>query len=145
MTLEEKEAVVDEIFNEQPSLLASVLVQGQMGSSPEQINVLLNVLIVAHLSLKTSGVKIQQVTEDLQDKELAKFVAVVNFSEGLNDSSINDSIDQYVRSQREKYLLAYAFNEINNSVGCSSEIESFKYFLLAGINMVNCISAAKLA
>jgi hypothetical protein len=145
MSLQEKEAIVDEIFNEQPNLLASVLVQGQMGNSLEEIDILLNILIVAHVSLKESGVKLRKITEGLQEIEMAKFVAIVNFSEGLNSANITDSIYQYIISQREKYLLAYAFNEMNNSGICSLETENSKYLILAGMNIVNCISAAKLA
>jgi len=145
MNLQEKETVVDEIFNQQPNLLASVLVQNQMGNSLEQVDLLLNILIVAHISLKESGVKLKKITEDLQENEMAKFVAIVKFSEGLNVASINSSINQYITSQREKYLLAYAFNEMNNSGICSLETESSKYLMMAGINIVNCISAAKLA
>jgi hypothetical protein len=144
MNLQEKEAVVDEIFNEQPNLLASVLVQSQMGNSLDKIEILLNILIVAHISLKESGVKLKKITEDLQENEMARFVATVNFSEGLNAASINSAINQYITSQREKYLLAYAFNEMNNSGICSLETENSKYLIMAGINIVNCISAAKL-
>lgn len=145
MNLQEKEAVVDEIFNEQPNLLASVLVQSQKGNSLEQIDILLNILIVAHISLKESGVKLKKITEDLQENEMAKFVAIVKFSEGLNSASIISSISQYIASQREKYLLAYAFNEMNSSGICSLETKNSKYLMMAGINIVNCISVAKLA
>ena len=145
MSLQEKETIVDEIFNKQPNLLASVLVQSQMGNSLEKIDILLNILIVAHIALKESGVKLKKITEELQETEMAKFVAVVNFSEGLSSASINSSINQYITSQREKYLLAYAFNEMNNSGICNLETENSKYLIMAGINIVNCISAAKLA
>jgi len=145
MSLQEKETIVDEIFNEQPNLLASVLVQSQMGNSLEKIDILLNILIVAHICLKESGVKLKKITEALQETEMGKFVAVVNFSEGLNSARINSSISQYITSQREKYLMAYAFNEMNNSGICSLETENSKYLIMAGINIVNCISVAKLA
>jgi len=59
----EAEKVLDEIHFEQPILLSSVLVQHQMGNSMEQVEVLLNLLIIAHLALQYSGVKIRTVTE----------------------------------------------------------------------------------
>ncbi|MBL4607546.1 MAG: hypothetical protein JKY01_06925 [Pseudomonadales bacterium] len=145
MSLQEKESIVDEIFNEQPNLLASVLVQPQMGNSLENIDVLLNILIVAHISLKESGVKLRKITESLQESEMAKFVVTVNFSEGLDSSGIVSAIGQYIASQREKYLLVYAFNEMNNAGFCSLKTENYKYLIMAGINIVSCISAGKLA
>ena len=145
LSLQEKEVIVDEIFNQQPNLLASVLVQSQMGNSLESMDVLLNILIVLHVSLKESGVKLRKITEDLLETEMAKFVAIVNFSDGLNSTSITSSISQYIMSHKDKYLLAYAFNEMNNSGICSLETENSKYLIMAGINIVNCISVVKLA
>ena len=116
-----------------------------MDNSLEKIDILLKIFIVAYISLKESRVKIKKITEGFQETEMAKFVAIVNFSEGLNSASITSSINQYITSQREKYLLAYAFNEMNDSGICNLDTENSKYLIMAGINIVNCISAAKSA
>ena len=51
MDLTESERVVNGIYIEQPNLLASVLVQNQMGNKIEVVEVLLNILIVTFLAL----------------------------------------------------------------------------------------------
>lgn len=145
MSMKEKEAVFDKIFTEQPNLLASILVQQQMGNSMAQMEVLINILLVSHLALKESGIKVVKISDDLQDKEMAKFVATIKFTEGLSASSLESSLQQYVASQKEKELLAYALNEMTEAGFTRLENESSKYLILTGINMVNCISAAKLA
>jgi len=48
-----------------------------MGNSMEQVEVLINILLVPHLALKESGIKIVKISESLQDKEMAKFVATI--------------------------------------------------------------------
>jgi len=143
--MKEKESIFDQIFTEQPNLLASILVQQQMGNSMAQMEVLINILLVSHLALKESGIKIVKISESLQDKEMAKFVATIKFTEGLSVSSLESSLQQYVASQKEKELLAYALNEMTEAGFTRLENESSKYLILTGINMVNCISAAKLA
>jgi hypothetical protein len=84
MDLIESEKVVDEIYLEQPNLLASVLVQNQMGNKLEDVDVLLNILIVTFLALKYSNVKLEMITENIQEKEMAKFAGHFEFLEGLN-------------------------------------------------------------
>lgn len=49
MSLKDKETVVDEIYTQQPNLLASVLVQQQLGNALAHIDILLNILIVSTL------------------------------------------------------------------------------------------------
>lgn len=145
MSMQEKESVFDEIYIEQPNLLASVLVQQQMGNSLKQMEVLINILLVAYVALQESGTKISKISEDLQEKEMARFVASVKFTEGLSPSHVEDSLQQYVSSQKEKILLAFALNEMLDSGFTHLENENSKYLIMAAINMVNCISAAKLA
>jgi hypothetical protein len=119
-----------------------------MGNSLKQMEVLINILLVSYVALKESGIKISKISkisEDLQDKEMARFVASVKFTEGLSPSSIEDSLQQYVSSQNEKILLAFALNEMLDSGFTHLENENSKYLIMAGINMVNCISAVKTA
>lgn len=145
MSLKEKEHVVDEIFNEQPNLLASVLCLQQIGNSLESIDVLLNILIVAHLSLRESGVKVVKISEQLQEKEMARFVEEVKFTKGLSASGIADSLQQYAASKNEQYLLAFSLNEMMNAGFANLDQEQSKYLIMAGVNIVNCISSVKLA
>jgi len=63
----------------------------------------------------------------------------------LSAFNLESSLQQYVVSQKEKELLAYALNEMTEAGFTRLENESSKYLILTGINMVNCISVARLA
>lgn len=143
MTLKEKEAVIDEIYIEQPALLASILVQKQMGNTLEQMDVLINILLVAHLALKEDGVKLVKVSELEQDKEMAKYVGHVRFSEGLSGEVEAEAIQQYIDSHDEKLLLSFAYNEMVRSGFADLKYENSKYLIMAGMNIVSCIAAAE--
>jgi len=145
MTLKEKEQVIDKIYIEQPNLLASVIALHQMGNSLDKIDVLLNILLVTYMALNESGIRLVKISEDLQDKEMTRYVGAVKFTEGLTSSGIENSLQQYIASHKEKYLLAYVLNEMISSGFADLEYENSKYLIMAGVNIVNCISAAKLA
>lgn len=145
MNLKKKEAVFDEIYIEQPNILGSILVLKQMGNTLEQMDILINVLLVAFLALKEAGLKLETVTEYEQGRELSRFVEQVQFTEGLSSIAESDAMQQYIDAHEEKVLLAFAYTEMLNAGFTELKHENSKYLILAGINVVNCISAAKLA
>ncbi|MCF7971958.1 MAG: hypothetical protein K9L22_12440 [Methylococcaceae bacterium] len=140
----EAEKVLDEIHFEQPILLSSVLVQHQMGSSMEQVEVLLNLLIISHLALQYSGVKIQSVTEKEQEKELARYVGHLQSTESLDKKSKQEAIDQYIARNNETLLMAYVTNKMKEAGFMKNQNEASKYLVLTGVNIVNCINIAKI-
>ncbi len=140
MTIVEKEAEFDVIYKEQPNLLASVIVQQQMGSALEQLDVLFNILLVVHLSLRAAGVQIPTVTVEEQDRQLRLFAARVRFSEGLEGPLFNQVLQQTLNDCPEEYLYAYVLNDIKQTGLAAVKTESAKYLIMAGLNLVNCIS-----
>jgi len=144
MDLIEAEKVMDEIYLEQPNLLESVLVQKQMGNSMEQIEILLNILIITHLALRYSGVKIQTVTFKEQEKELTKYVAHLQFIEGLDSKSKDKAIRQYGYNNDEILLMAYVTNKMKEAGFTNNLNEKEKYLVMTGMNIVNCINLAKI-
>src|SRR5690606_40237747 len=52
MTLEEKAALIDEIHEQQPALLASCLVQPRLGVTLEKLEFLLHILMVCFQAMK---------------------------------------------------------------------------------------------
>jgi len=143
LSLKEKESIVDEIYLSQPHLLASVLVLNQMGQSLEDIDILLNILIICHLSLEDAGIKLKKITEDDQDKEMARFVGKISFNDGLSLENESLSIENYISNHNEKLLMYFAFNKMVEADFTARIDEDSKYLLIAGINMINCISAAE--
>lgn len=143
MSLIESEKVVDEIYLEQPNLLASVLVQNQMGNKIEDVDVLLNILIVTFLALKYSNVKLEMITENLQEKEMAKYAGHFEFIEGLDQENTGEAINQFTDNKSEKLLFAYVVGAMMEAGFTKRKNESAKYLLMTGINIVNCVCVAK--
>ncbi len=145
MDLVESEKVVDEIYIEQPNLLASVLVQNQMGNKIEDVEVLLNILIVTFLALKYSGVKLKKISEKTQEKELAKYTGHITFLEGLGNKNTEEAIKQFTESKSEKALMVYVIETMLKAGFAKRKNESAKYLVMTGVNIVNCICVAKIA
>lgn len=107
MSMGQKEQLVDELFREQPNMLGSFLVQKQMGVSFEKMEFLLEILLICFQAMKKSGLTWPLITEDEQDKQLARYVATVKFGEGLSASLQDLAMKQYIDSHPEQYLLAF--------------------------------------
>ncbi|MFT4871609.1 MAG: hypothetical protein ACI9F1_002393 [Colwellia sp.] len=145
MDFTELEKVVDEIYLEQPNLLASVLVQSKMGNKIEDVDVLLNILIVTFLALRYSNIKLEMITEKLQEKEMAKYAGHFKFLDGLNQENTEQAIHQFSNSKSEKILLSYVIGAMMDAGFTKRKNESSKYLLMSGINIINCICVAKIA
>ena len=142
MSLTEKESICDEIFREQPNLLASVLVQQQMGNTLKEVDVLLNILIVLYLAVKEAGLGIGEISELQQEDQLAKLTTSVAFSEGMDSHLVNSSIKQYISNHKEQIMLAYVTDTMKEAGFFKNMRECSKYLVLAGVNLANCVSNA---
>lgn len=143
MDIVAKEKVADEIYKEQPNLLASVVVLNQMGNRLEHVEVILNILMVSYLALKNSGIKIIKVSEKLQQKELEKLVKHANSTKNLDSKKEFEAISRFVHGKSEEILMAFVLKTIEEAGLADLPNESSKYLLMSGINIVNCIAAAK--
>ena len=144
MDLKQKEAEFDRIFKEQPNLLGSVIVLHNMGRSYEEIDVLLNLLLVSFMALKHGKIQIETVSEKLQVRELDRYAGHIKFLDGLSKKDHGKAMADYIDSHNENILLAFATDEMNNAGFPHIEEESAKYLMSCGINIVNCIAAAKI-
>ena len=143
MDIGQKEQFCDRIHAEQPNLLASVLTLPQLRISMQTVDVLLNVLTVLTLAVDKSGQKLATVTEIDQERELQRLVAMMRFSEGLDVSSMAQSIQQTTAYRYESFLLAYVVDALQRAGLTEIKDEATKYPILAAINLVNCIATAK--
>ena len=132
-----RESICDEIFVEQPNLLASVLVLTKMDIPPRHVEMALEALMVMHLALKASG--IETITEAEQERELQRLAASVRFSEGLKLPLVEESVSQYVGFQKEPWLL------LQDNGALSMTNEGSKYLILSVLNLVACVANARSA
>lgn len=148
MSLSQKTSLIDEIFQQQPNLLASCLVQQRLGASEHKTEFLLNILLVCFQAMKESGHDWPLITEDEQEHQLARHIGAVKFSEDLVDPAPADAARaQYVASHPEAPLLSFVVNEINvwlrELAAQRAEAESDTLIMMAAVNFVNCIASAR--
>lgn len=140
LNIKDKELICDEIYKEQPNLLASVLVQKQLGSSLQDVDVLLNILMVLHLALDDAEIILSKVTEDEQEHQLQLLKSTILFSEGLSDNLVKSSVNQYVSNHKEPILLSYVIDTMQAAGFFEKTYENSKYLTQAGLNLVACIA-----
>ncbi len=140
MSLAQKEQLVEVICRDQPAMLASVVVQKQMGVAIEKIEFLLELLLVCFLAMKESTLDWPAITEDDQDRQMRRYVATVKFGRDLGKSLQSQATKQYVLNHPEKPLLAFTVDRIVRWLVHIRAEETDKYVILAAINFVNCIA-----
>ncbi|HTY50931.1 MAG TPA: hypothetical protein VMB48_14675 [Steroidobacteraceae bacterium] len=140
-------ALAEEIKATQPNLLASCLVQGQLGADEKTVGFLITILLVCYQAMQESGFDWPLISEDAQERESARMVGAVNFSEHMPDPSATDAARrQYIADHAEQSLLAFVLGECNGWLRelarTHAEKESDKFVLMASVNLVNCIAYA---
>jgi hypothetical protein len=146
MSLQEKEALAEEIHRCQPHMLASCLVQSRLGVAPAAVEFLLHILLVCYQSMKESGLQWPVITEDEQERQMQRWIGAVQFSEHAMGSAADGARDQYASQHSEQPLLAFVVSETNQWLREISqrhaEAESDKFVMMASMNLVNCIASA---
>jgi hypothetical protein len=146
MSLQEKEALAEEIHRCQPHMLASCLVQSRLGVAPAAVEFLLHILLVCYQSMKESGLQWPVITEDEQERQMQRWIGAVQFSEHATGSAADGARDQYASQHSEQPLLAFVVSETNQWLREISqrhaEAESDKFVMMASMNLVNCIASA---
>jgi len=145
MNLKEKEEQFDIIHKEQPNLLTSILALHKMGRTYEEMDVLFHILLVAHLALKPSDTTIELISKDLQEQQLARHTGHIKFMDDLSEEDRDRALSDYMENHDEMPLMAYAIKQMKVAGFPYKQDEDSKQLVLCGMNIVNCIAAAKLA
>jgi len=145
MDFSKKEALTDEVFRVQSHMLASVMAQKGFGVTLEKIDFLLNILLVCFQAMKGSGLTWATVTEDEQERQMQRYLAIFESSARKNDQRRDELLGQHINGHPEKWLVAYVSSETTSWMKRIVPEESDKYVMLAAWNLVNCIAFAKLA
>jgi hypothetical protein len=140
MNMQDKERLADELFLKQPNMLGSVLALSQMGVSFEKVGFALDILFTCFQAMKESGLNWPIITEEDQDKQLGRYVAIVKFSEDLGASFEQISMKQYIASHPEQLLLAFVTGELKDWLEHSTFEKNDGYVMLNVTNLVNCIA-----
>jgi hypothetical protein len=144
MTFQERERLAEEVHALQPNLFFSVLALQRYGVTLEQMEVVLMLLLVFHEAMKGSGRSWPVISEDVQERCLARISGRVRFIEGLTPLQQTQATTDAVGNHPEPQLLAYVFGkfEDNRLLGIRTEAE--KMLMLAALNLVECIAETAL-
>ena len=140
----QKERLADEIFRMQPNMLGSILVLPRLGVPMEKVEFAVGVLLVCFQAMKASGLAWPVITEDEQERQLARFVAATRLGEDIAPSLRSRALRRYISAHPEKSLAAYVASDTSKWLGEIAADESDKYAMLAVWNLVNCIAFAEL-
>lgn len=140
MSQAQKVHLADEIFQQQPNLLASILVLPNMGVNTSQLEVPLHVLLVAFQAMKRSGHAWPTITEKMQEQCLQRLTARMRFNEGLPAQLADQITRQFCNEHPERYLLAFVYGYLGEHDLLRVRTDAEKFLLLAALNLVECIA-----
>ncbi len=140
MTHDQKVSLADEIYAEQPTMLASILALPRMGVGMAQLEVALHILLVAFQAMKLSGHQWPLITEDIQDGCLQRLTASARFTEGLPQELATKVIEQFHTEHAERYLLAFVYGHLRDHDLTAVRNEAEKYLMLGVLNLVECVA-----
>lgn len=140
MSQPKKVALADEIFLQQPNMLASILALPRMRVSMRQLEVPLHILLVTFQAMKLSGRAWPIVTEDVQEGCLQRLTARARFNEGLPGDLVTKVVQQFCDEHPERYLLAFVYGYLKDHDLLSVRTDAEKFLLLAALNLVECVA-----
>lgn len=136
----QKVVLTDEIFLQQPNLLASILVLANMGVSTLHLEVPLHVLLVTFQAMKRSGHTWHIVQEEVQERCMQRLTARMRFNEGLPVQIADRLTKQYCDEHSERNLLAFVYGYLGDHDMLRVRTDAEKYLLLAALNLIECIA-----
>ena len=136
----QKVHLADEIYLQQPNLLASVLVLTNMGVSALTLEVPLHILLVTFQAMKRSGHTWPTVQEEVQERCMQRLTARMRFNEGLPPQIADRLTKQYCNEHSERNLLAFVYGYLSDHDLLRVRSDAEKYLLLAALNLVECIA-----
>ena len=140
MSHDQKVRLADEIYAQQPNMLASILVLPQMGVDMAQLEVVLHVLFVTFQAMKLSGHPWPLITEDIQDGCLQRLTARARFNEGLPQELATKVVEEFHSEHAERYLLAFVYGWLGDHGLMGVRTEAEKYLMLGALNLVECVA-----
>ena len=136
----QKVRLADEIFAQQPNMLASILALPRMGVGMVELEVPLHILFVTFQAMKRSGHVWPIVSEDVQDRCMQRLTARARFNEGLPGGLADQVVQQFCDEHPERYLLAFAYGYLGEHDLLRVRTDAEKYLMMAALNLVECVA-----
>ncbi|MBE0482738.1 MAG: hypothetical protein IBX52_04475 [Bacterioplanes sp.] len=140
MSLAEKEKLADELYQSQPNIFASVLIQNKLGTSYEDLDHLLNILFKCFVAVRIAGLEIPTISEEVQEICLARIVGKAQFIEGLSTEMADTATQDQVKNHKERNLLALVISELTGHKAHQVQSDADKLFILTALNIVETVA-----
>lgn len=112
MSAQQKVQLTDEIYVQQPNLLASILVLPRYGVDMQLLEEPIHVLLVAFQAMKHCGNALPTISEDVQETGLQRLTATMKFSEGVSPDLVEHVITKFCVDHPECCLLAFVYGPL---------------------------------
>lgn len=136
----QKVRLADEIFAQQPNLLASILALPRMGVGMVELEVPLHILFVTFQAMRRSDHAWPIVSEDVQDRCMQRLTARARFNDGLPGKLADQVVQQFCDEHPERYLLAFVYGYLGEHDLLRVRTDAEKYLLMAALNLVECVA-----
>lgn len=140
MSAQRKVELADEMYVQQPNLLASILVLPRYGVDMPQLEVPIHVLLVAFQAMNHCGYALPTISEDVQKTGLQRLTATMKFTEGVPPALIEQMITKLCVDHLERYLLAFAYGHLGQHDLPRVRTDAEKFLLLAALKLVECVA-----
>ena len=140
MNAQQKVQLADEIYAQQPNLLASILVLPRFGVDTLQLEVPIHVLLVTFQAMKLCGHALPTISEDIQETCLQRLTATIKFTEDVPPDLVDQVITQFCADHPERYLLAFVYGYLGENDLLRVRTDAEKFLLLAALNLVECVA-----
>ncbi len=140
MSHNQKVQLADEVYAQQPNMLASVLVLPRMGVSMAQLEVVIHILLVTFQAMKRSGRKWPTISEEVQETCLQRLTGRARFNEGLPQELAAKVVQQFCEEHAERYLLAFVYGYLGEHDLLKVRTDAEKFLLLGALNLVECVA-----
>ena len=140
MSAQQKVALADEIYIQQPNLLASILVLPRYGVDMLQLEVPIHVLLVTFQAMKHCERALPTISEDVQETCLQRLTSTMRFTEGVPPDLVEQMITKFCVDHPERYLLAFVYGYLGDHDLMQVRTEAEKYLMLAALNLVECLA-----
>lgn len=142
LNLREKEGFCDEIFENQPSLLAHVLALSEVGASHEKIEHVIHNLMVLYHIFTSNGTKLRTITEDDIERAFKNNIAMLQLLATESRTERERIIKLSTTKHPEQNVLAFLTGYLNEN-GFSEYTEGNNHCAIAAKNIFDCFVRTK--
>jgi hypothetical protein len=140
LVMNEKERLLDQIYREQPHMLASVLVLQLFGVSMEKMDFAPHILLLIYLSMLASDGTWLLISEDVQDANHLRVSAAMGATASAGPGIVDRAILRFVEAHTELALYQAVTQRLSAWLNEVEAEDWDKYVMWCVFNLVECTS-----